>query len=706
MPTTHNKKPWKSILDFPELRKTLTPEQLATYQSAHPSAKELEAIASNALRYAKGTSQDVQVTCPECNSSRCFIRRDNGLYHCWSCGNLRGQLRELRHRPHPEGDAIDSSYYTHAREKKQQDHDYVPMIASDYEEIDAATKTWLYPIYPLSPDQQALLEQEMRPQQVLQTDGKARRPLISTELASLQARVQAYLDDMGISQLYAEQEQLMCAYLYVSHDDSKSEDPQAVEEVPALAYCNRLYGKIVNVKFRAVKKDALTGAYSKVFTQVSPTKPCAPYGIDSINPMRGNAQPIQQLLFTEGEKDRLTLLQCGFPYVLSIANGAATDLDKSSEAFDSWIDQADEIIVCGDTDRPGRKLVRRLLDKYGDKARLAELPQGYKDISEVYAQFGAKVVRNIILSSQMMNNDEVYRAADHPDEILDILKGNYDHGYPIGMGELTDHVFHPTSDGGLIIVTGIPNSGKTDFLNCLMAHAMFHCKKRVAFLSFELPNKAKHFRTLAKIALGEEDIDRCPDSTLKSLITYLGSHMVDFKIENRLPTPSHIINLAKQEKRKNGLDFLVIDPYVFIDVNEGNARASETEQVKTMLTLIQSWSRTQGVWTVVVAHPRIQHKDGTTDFAPLDIYAASGSAHWANLADFFFSVKRVNNPDEGKVYSIVDMLKVRDQEFCHPGKVYYARQPCGRYDERESEQDCIDETLRGKILPRDEESWF
>lgn len=235
---------------------------------------------------------------------------------------------------------------------------------------------------------------------------------------------------------------------------------------------------------------------------------------------------------------------------------------------------------------------------------------------------------------------------------------------------------------------------------------MFHCKKRVAFLSFELPNKAKHFRTLAKIALGEEEIDRCPENTLKSLITYLGSHMVDFKIENRLPTPSHIINLAKQEKRKNGLDFLVIDPYVFIDVNEGNARASETEQVKTMLTLIQSWSRKQGVWTVVVAHPRIQHKDGTTDFAPLDIYAASGSAHWANLADFFFSVKRVNNPDEGKVYSIVDMLKVRDQEFCHPGKVYYSRQPCGRYDERESETDCIDETLRGKILPRDEESWF
>ena len=51
------------------------------------------------------------------------------------------------------------------------------------------------------------------------------------------------------------------------------------------------------------------------------------------------------------------------------------------------------------------------------------------------------------------------------------------------------------------------------------------------------------------------------------------------------------------------------------------------------------------------------------------------------------------------------MLKVRDQEFCQPGKVLYVRQPCGRYDERDSEEDCIAERLQRKILPKDVEPW-
>ena len=158
-------------------------------------------------------------------------------------------------------------------------------------------------------------------------------------------------------------------------------------------------------------------------------------------------------------------------------------------------------------------------------------------------------------------------------------------------------------------------------------------------------------------------------------------------------------------KKKQKIDFLVIDPYVFINVTEGGSRATETEKVKLMLTRLQQWSRAHHIWTVVVAHPRIQYKDGHEAFPPLDLYSIAGSAQWANLADYLLTVTRVNKPQEGKTYSIVEMLKVRDQEFCRPGKVYYMRQPCGRYDERASEEECIAEVLYAKVLPKDEEPW-
>ena len=506
---------------------------------------------------------------------------------------------------------------------------------------------------------------------------------------------------------------VMCAYMHKKADDGKSEDPHGITLVPAIAYCNYLDGKIINVKFRSVVLNPITGEWSKDFAQESPTKPCAPYGIDSINPIRPDAEPVSQLIITEGEKDRLTLMSCGFPYVLSIANGAQTNIDESHEAFEEWIAQVEEIIICGDTDRPGRGMVKALLNAYTARAKVVHLSGNRKDISDVYADFGANEVRRIIQEAEDVAAQDIYDLHQHEPDILEVMMGNYDKGYDVGMGMLTDRIFHPTSDGGLIILTGIPNSGKTDFLNCMMAHLMFQRQKRVAFFSFEKPVKAKHVREIARVALGVEDTasmdqtmeERDAREVNSKVISYLTQHMVDFDTKTRLPDSDYIIAMAERDMRKHGLDFLVIDPYVFIDMTEGGSRATETEKVRLMLTKLQAWSRARRVWTIVVAHPRIQYKDGHESFPPLDIYSIAGSAQWANLADFLFTVRRMNKPEEGKSYTIVEMLKVRDQEFCQPGKVLYVRQPCGRYDERDSEEDCIAERLQRKILPKDVEPW-
>lgn len=408
-------------------------------------------------------------------------------------------------------------------------------------------------------------------------------------------------------------------------------------------------------------------------------------------------------------------MTCGFPYVLSIANGASTNIEESHEAFDEWIQQAGEIIICGDTDRPGRRLVKLLIEQYQTRAKVTTLPQGKKDISEVYEAFGSREVQRIIAEAQGISDADIYDLSEHKEDILDIMMGNYDRGYEVGMGGLTDGIFHPTSEGGLIILTGRPNSGKTDFLNCLMAHLMYHNQKCVAFFSFEKPIKGKHVREIARIALGvrnTEDMDgaESPEEARQEnrrVLDFLSEHMVDFDTKTRLPDSNYIIGMmeAMMNRKKQKIDYLVIDPYVFINMTEGGSRATETEKVRLMLTKLQAWSRTRHIWTVVVAHPRIQYKDGHEAFPPLDIYSVAGSAQWANLADFLLTVNRISKPEEGKMFTIVEMLKVRDQEFCHPGKVYYVRQPCGRYDERESENDCIAEAMQGKVLAKDDEPW-
>ena len=686
--------------------------------SFKPLLNHLKDISQKTMKQMAGGKLDIRVTCPKCGKRHCFIKVDNGLTHCWSC-NWSGYLEEMKSLLGKGSGKVNGNYYANAQKKQQDEHkakDYVPMLPDDFLEIDAETRSWLYPIYPFrTQEEQQQFIDHFHPANLLSRHPKARPLITATELASLQSMVQRYIQAMKLSPDIIVQEGVMCAWMKQNADDSKSEDPKGVEMVPAIAYCNYLDGKIINVKFRSVQQHPVTGEWSKLFCQISPTKPCAPYGIDSINLLRPDAQSIRQLIITEGEKDRLTLMTCGFPYVLSIANGASTNIEESHEAFDEWIQQAGEIIICGDTDRPGRRLVKLLIEQYQTRAKVTTLPQGKKDISEVYEAFGSQEVQRIIAEAQGISDADIYDLSEHKEDILDIMMGNYDRGYEVGMGELTDGIFHPTSEGGLIILTGRPNSGKTDFLNCLMAHLMYHNQKRVAFFSFEKPIKGKHVREIARIALGvrnTEDMDgaESPEEARQEnrrVLDFLSEHMVDFDTKTRLPDSNYIIGMmeAMMNRKKQKIDYLVIDPYVFINMTEGGSRATETEKVRLMLTKLQAWSRTRHIWTVVVAHPRIQYKDGHEAFPPLDIYSVAGSAQWANLADFLLTVNRISKPEEGKMFTIVEMLKVRDQEFCHPGKVYYVRQPCGRYDERESENDCIAEAMQGKVLAKDDEPW-
>ena len=151
------------------------------------------------------------------------------------------------------------------------------------------------------------------------------------------------------------------------------------------------------------------------------------------------------------------------------------------------------------------------------------------------------------------------------------------------------------------------------------------------------------------------------------------------------------------------IQYLVIDPYLFMEVETGRY-SSETQAIKAMLTQVQTWGRAHGVWVVIVAHPRkLMKLWGSNESEDIDMYTIAGSANWANLADFILSITRVD--EEDKRYTRLDMLKVRDQDLCRKGSVLYVRQPCGRYDERESVEQVTAE-MQGRVLERDVSPWI
>ena len=652
----------------------------------------------------KNAGKNFVTECPKCGKKHLYISKATGAFHCFYGGcDFKGKLKDFWEE-RTNYDSASTSYGSgnsnttaggshNTARKSPRDSiregetgsgkttSEVPMIPEDYKKLSPEVFS---KIKPLTED----------PETADQDQLTARR----------------YLADQGISLKTAIKAHIGCLThrCFGKNEESKSTGTMH----HCVAYVNYLNGQPVNAKYRSCDPSTVNTAnegqtngaekaagYTKLWSQDSPTTPCPPYRIDCINPLKVAEETIPRLIITEGEKDVLTLTEAGYAYIISVPNGAASDLSKSFEAFEPWLDQVRDIVICGDTDLPGRILVKHLTDYFGARCLLTTLPSDCKDISDVLATYGVEVVREIIETARPQHTSDIITVNERADEILNALHGEYDHGYE----PLTDHVFHPTDQGGLIITTGKPNSGKTDFLNDLTCRLMAKTGRNVCYLSFEVPDKNKHIAHLIQLMLGKVNTASYTREQLQPIVSFLNSHMVHLDLHEVSPTPTNIIARAEMANRTTPLKYLIIDPYLFMEVETGRYN-TETQAIKAMLTQMQAWGRNHHIWVIIVAHPRsLKKQNGKNELEDIDMYTISGSANWANLADFIFSLSRVKEQDRS--YTRLDMLKVRDQDLCQTGSVLYVRQTCGRYDERESEEQVIAEA-QGKVMSKDHSPWI
>ena len=107
-------------------------------------------------------------------------------------------------------------------------------------------------------------------------------------------------------------------------------------------------GELVNTKFRDSQKHfkLLQGART------------IPYNIDAI-------RDTPECILVEGEFDALSYMAVGRTDVISVPNGANSQLDWLDELSESHFEQKQVIYLSVDTDRKGRELCRELSRRLG-----------------------------------------------------------------------------------------------------------------------------------------------------------------------------------------------------------------------------------------------------------------------------------------------------------------------------------------------------
>ena len=430
-----------------------------------------------------------------------------------------------------------------------------------------------------------------------------------------------------------------------------------------------LDGDIVNIKSRT--KD-------KRFLQEKNATKCL-YNIDMLK-KHWESVGTKSVIFVEGEMDVLALYEAGYKNVVSLPDGAPQTAkfhkdDKRFKAFEhsKWIFDADEVIVATDADENGKALRLELIHRFGkDICKVVNFPRiddwHCKDANECLIQYDTQILQECIQYAEEFPVHGLHGVKEYHDSIQNIYDGNEQRALSTGFKEL-DKIYK-IMPGTFNLITGIPNHGKSNFLDQILLNLAENEGWNFALFSPEhsTPNHIR--RLLEKRCRKPFDIGlhaRISQDELNEGIQFLDDHFRFIESTEDIPNIEYILKKAKLAKQRFGIKGLVIDPFNQISPDRDYAKR-EDEHIRDIIAKCQQFARNHQMVVWMVAHPHKLQRNDSGVIPPPDLYQVSGSAHWANMSDVALVVHRDFEDNSTQIIT----RKIREQGmYGHIGQVYF-----------------------------------
>ena len=416
--------------------------------------------------------------------------------------------------------------------------------------------------------------------------------------------------------------------------------PQTAKQENTIQFNYYVGGELINVKYRDGRKNfKLYKGAEKVF-----------YNIDNIV---GH----DWCVITEGEMDVLALYEAGVSNAVSVPNGAtlnSNNLDYLDNCID-YFDDKEKIILAVDSDEPGQALQRELVRRLGAEVCFLADFEDCKDANEYLLKEGKEALKARITKARPVPLENVTTFKDIEDEVTDFVENGFKPGYQIGL-ENFDNIFS-TYTGQFITVTGIPSSGKSDWVDQMVVGYNKEYGWKTAFASPENHPTFLHAHKLMRKVWG--DMPNKGDiggDKWNQVADHVNSSFYFIDME-RYTLESVLRKGAELVKRK-GIKCLVIDPY-----NKVRDVDCQTEDVNkyTMeyLTKIEIFAKKYDVLVFIVAHPTKMYKDKDGKIEEPTMYNIKGGGEWYDASYHGLLVHR----DYEKKTTKVKVLKVKFQNL-------------------------------------------
>ena len=420
--------------------------------------------------------------------------------------------------------------------------------------------------------------------------------------------------------------------------------PQTGKEENTIKFNYFMGNQLINIKYRdGAKNFKLYKGAEKVF-----------YNINSI--VNNNA-----CVIVEGEIDALSLHEAGVPNVISVPNGATlnhNNLDYLDNCIDYFEDK-DKIILAVDADEPGQMLKQEFVRRLGaENCYLVDF-QDCKDANEYLVKYGKKELRDAIHNAHQVPLENVTTLKNVENDLKDFVQHGFKPGFQIGLQNF-DEIFS-TYTGQFITVTGIPSSGKSDFVDQMVVGYNKMYGWKTAFASPENQPIYLHAHKLMRKTWGDMP---SPSDIGGGKWKEVSNHVNDnyYFIDMDKYSLESVLRKGAELVKRKGIKCLVIDPYN--KIRDNNAVSDDVNRyTMDYLSKIEQFCKRYDVLTFIVAHPTKMMRDQNGKIQEPTMYNIKGGGEWYDASYHGLLVHRDYDAKNTKV----KVLKVKFQNLGENG---------------------------------------
>ena len=401
--------------------------------------------------------------------------------------------------------------------------------------------------------------------------------------------------------------------------------------------------QLINIKYRDGRKNfKLYKGAEKVF-----------YNINSV-------VGFDYCVIVEGEMDVLAIHESGITNVISVPNGATLNTNNL-EYLDNCIDYFEDkqrIIIAVDSDEAGQALQSELVRRLGSEMCYLASFEDCKDANEYLLKHGKEKLAQRIAGARPVPLENVTTFKDVEDEVSDFVRNGFKPGYQVGLANF-DSIFS-TYTGQFITVTGIPSSGKSDFVDQMVVGYNQNYGWKTAYASPEnQPTYLHAHKLMRKVWQDMPTAEDIYSDKWNQIADHVNSNF--FFIDMERYTLDAVLRKGAELVKRKGIKCLVIDP--FNKVRAQDASGDVNVYTLEYLSKIEIFAKKYDVLVIVVAHPTKMYKGADGKIEEPNMYNIKGGGEWYDAS---YHGLLVHRDYEAKTVK-VKVLKVKFQNLGENG---------------------------------------